>query len=201
MTARLVSNEALETPAVFAHGRIVVLGQDSQRLHEEVIVAGGRLREGRFARLGVGETADALRAALPQAVPEALQADLLAQWPKLLQPLSAALEARMRERTANLKTQLQEKAEQEINTVRTVLQELARSIQAQLEGPLQLTLDFSDEERGQVQRDHEALAVRLTQLPAEIERETQAIRDRYAAPVPRLFPVAVTFLVPERLAR
>jgi hypothetical protein len=37
-------------------------------------------------------------------------------------------------------------------------------------------------------------------LPAELARETEAIRRRYADPQPRLFPVAVTFLVPEGLA-
>jgi hypothetical protein len=37
-------------------------------------------------------------------------------------------------------------------------------------------------------------------LPAELARETDAIRHRYADPQPRLFPVAVTFLVPEGLA-
>jgi len=34
----------------------------------------------------------------------------------------------------------------------------------------------------------------------EIAREEGNIRRRYADPVPRLFPVAVTFLVPERYA-
>ena len=35
---------------------------------------------------------------------------------------------------------------------------------------------------------------------ADIDRETAAIRARYAAPAPRLFPAAVTFLVPRPLA-
>jgi len=39
---------------------------------------------------------------------------------------------------------------------------------------------------------------RLT--PEDIERETAAIRRRYADPEPRLFPAAVTFLVPDGLA-
>jgi len=40
---------------------------------------------------------------------------------------------------------------------------------------------------------------RLEQIPAEIEQETELIRARFAEPQARLFPVAVTFLVPERL--
>ena len=54
----------LETPAVFAHARLVVIGGDSQRLHEEIITAGGEIREGRFRRLNVGEVQAALGAAM-----------------------------------------------------------------------------------------------------------------------------------------
>ena len=39
------------------------------------------------------------------------------------------------------------------------------------------------------------------QIPGEIEKETAAIKARFADPQPRMFPVAVTFLVPERMAR
>jgi superfamily II DNA or RNA helicase len=55
-TARMVPDAALQTPAVIIHGRLLVLGGDNQRIHEEVILAGGILREGRFSRLNVSET-------------------------------------------------------------------------------------------------------------------------------------------------
>jgi hypothetical protein len=45
-----------------------------------------------------------------------------------------------------------------------------------------------------------ASAVRLHHIPDEIAAEQEAIRTRYADPEPRLFPVAVTFLVPAGLA-
>ena len=38
-------------------------------------------------------------------------------------------------------------------------------------------------------------------IPAEVERETAAIKSRYADPQPRMFPVAVTFLVPEKMRK
>ncbi len=41
VTARRVPNHVLDTPAVIAHARLVVIGGDSHRLHEEII-AGGR---------------------------------------------------------------------------------------------------------------------------------------------------------------
>jgi hypothetical protein len=46
-----------------------------------------------------------------------------------------------------------------------------------------------------------ALTERAEQIDAEIEQERANIRRRFADPQPRLFPVAVTYLVPERMAR
>ena len=63
VSACIVDDSTLSHPVVIAHGRIVVLGGDNHRLHEEVITAGGSLIEGRFQRLNVGETKTALEAA------------------------------------------------------------------------------------------------------------------------------------------
>ena len=66
----------------------------------------------------------------------------------------------------------------------------------------QLTFEgWADDERLQLERNMNALRVRVREIPGEIERETEAIQRRFADPQPRMFPVAVTFLVPERLAR
>ena len=63
ITARLVPNHVLNAPAVVAHARLVVIGGDSHRLHEEIITAGGMLKEGRFSRLNLGELEKLLAAA------------------------------------------------------------------------------------------------------------------------------------------
>ena len=60
---------------------------------------------------------------------------------------------------------------------------------------------FSDTEKEQWERNVGSLRERLMQIPQEIERETAAVRARFAAPSWRLFPVAVSYLVPERIAR
>ena len=65
---------------------------------------------------------------------------------------------------------------------------------------MQRTL-FDDPEREQFERNKLALQSRVKEIPDEIERETEAIKARYADPQPRMFPVAVTFLVPERMVK
>jgi hypothetical protein len=122
-------------------------------------------------------------------------------WPLLTRPLLAALDVRGRDRTDSIRKQLADRAEDEAAKITTVLSELEAAFRGELQRPPdpQLSL-FTEAEREQDQRNHDFLASRLSELPAELARETQAIRRRYADPQPRLFPVAVTFLVPEGLA-
>ncbi|HEY4035899.1 MAG TPA: hypothetical protein VGL94_18230, partial [Ktedonobacteraceae bacterium] len=60
---------------------------------------------------------------------------------------------------------------------------------------------FSQDERQQYERNLSALEERAHQIDEEITQEVKRIQERFADPQPRLFPVAVTYLVPERLAR
>ncbi|HEX6288037.1 MAG TPA: DISARM system SNF2-like helicase DrmD [Herpetosiphonaceae bacterium] len=202
VTARVVPNAALDTPAVIAHARLVVLGADQQRLHEEVIAAGGALREGRFARLSQSELRRALDAQTNAPVADGMQRRLAELWPKHRDPLLDALDARTRERSASLQKLLADRADKEIADLTTVLTELRTTILAELREPdvQQLPL-FSDPEREQFAINKASLQARVERIPQEIAEETAAIRRRYAAPHARVFPVAVTYLVPERLAR
>ncbi|KKL88041.1 hypothetical protein LCGC14_1928680, partial [marine sediment metagenome] len=62
--ARTVPDHVLRHPAMIAHARLVVIGGDSQRLHEEIIYAGGQIREQRFRRFDtLREMNDILQAA------------------------------------------------------------------------------------------------------------------------------------------
>lgn len=202
VSACVVDDSVLTHPVVIAHGRIVVLGGDNHRLHEEVITAGGALIEGRFQRLNVGETKAALAAATDVPAPAAIEARFQALWAKHQDALINALEARKIERTKNLEKYLAELAEKEVNKLVTVMTELQRTIQDELErkdGP-QLLLDLGGDEPGKQQRERDlsALRRRMNEIPQEIQREATYIRSRFISPSARLFPVAVTWLIPRR---
>lgn len=202
VSACVVDDAALTHPVVIAHGRIVVLGGDNHRLHEEVITAGGALIEGKFQRLNVGETKAALAATTETAAPPAIESRFQSLWPRHRDALLAALEARRVERTKNLEKHLDELAEKEVNKLASVMTELQRAIQAEVErkdGP-QLLLDLGGDEPGKRQREQDlaALRRRLKEIPEEIAREAEHLRSRFANPSARLFPVAVTWLIPRR---
>jgi len=195
----LVPDDALQAPAVIAHGRIVVLGGDNQRIHEEVIMAGGTFKEGRLVRMNVGETKAAYAAATDRPAPAFVEDSLVELWPRHREQLLSALETRMTERTKNLESILNERAEAEVSKLASVLMELERAIRKELDegGNIQLAFDFA-EEREQRERDLNALRRRLEEIPSEIEEETEHLRARYRNPSARLFPVAITYLVPQR---
>ena len=204
VTARVVPNVVLDTPAVIAHGRLPLLGGDNQRLHEELIIAGGYLREGRFARMNVGQVQQVLEAARFDAVSPRMQQRLRELWPTHSEALLQSLEVRMRERTSGLQKFLAERAEKEMNDITTILTELRTTILAELHQPdvVQLQLaSFNTSEKEQFERNMSALTERVEQIDSEIEQERAHIRKRFADPQSRLFPVAVTYLVPERMAR
>lgn len=206
VSASIASNADQPEVAVVAHARLVITGKDGKRLHEEVITAGGRVREGRFARYNVGQTSAALQAATGGLPSERIQAELTGLWGTIEGPLFAALESRAGERVESLARVLDEAADAEGAAIEAVLNQLRQSISEQLDAledsdaAAQLRL-FDEDERGQWERDLDALRRRIDEIPAEIEAEKGAIRDRYASPRPLLFPAAVTFVVPETIAR
>lgn len=78
--------------------------------------------------------------------------------------------------------------------------ELQRAIREELDSKdgAQMLLDLGGDERAQRDRDLTALRRRFDEIPGEIEKESVHLRDRYRNPSARLFPVAVTYLIPRK---
>lgn len=205
-TAMTIPDKYLETPAVIAHGRLLVLGGDNQRLHEEIIQSGGYIREGRFARFeSLTKLNEIMNAAMNNQPQEATLTKLVDLWPKLSESLLKALEVRMNERADGINKKLKDREEKEINDIKAVLNELKKAIESELDehselDGIQLQL-WSDPEKDQFQKNINSLKLRLNQIPKEMEEEEKSIRKRFANPDPRLFPLAVTFVIPESIAR
>ena len=203
ITARVVPDHLLQQPAMIAYARLVVIGGDSFRLHEEIITAGGFIKEGKFARMKVSEVEEALAAVTDKEPSAKVKDTLLAMYSKLAPALTQALQARTHDRTTGLQKKLAERADKEAADIREILTELKRAIEKEMKDPeyAQPTLFDTGDEQAQFERNKVALHARLKEIPEEIEREVAALQKRYADPQPRMFPVAVTFLVPERMAQ
>jgi superfamily II DNA/RNA helicase len=200
VAARTVPDDVLDTPAVVAQSRLVVIGDDRHRLHEEIIETGGVVRQGRFARLNVEQTRRALSEAGASAAGSSVARDLAVLWPRLQDSLVASLEARREDRLQHLLNTLERRRQREVDDMAQVLEELQASIRAELEEPeeQQQTL-WTSAERDQLVRNLDDLRARVDAIPDEIDKEAEQINARYRKPIARLFPVAVILLVPESL--
>jgi hypothetical protein len=203
VTARIVPNHALSSPALVAYARLVIVGGGRYRLHEELITAGGYLTfvdRPSFRRMNVGELTQALDAATDHMPGERALLAVQNAWENFVPSLGSALDARMQDRLQTITNQLEERQAKEEQDVVAILSELEQSIRRELKPVAQLSLPgFSDAELDQYTRDMDALHARLERIPYEMTREQDAVRARYADYQPRLFPVAVALLIPERL--
>lgn len=202
ITARVVSDSALDTPAVIAHARLVVIGGDQYRLHEEIITAGGFLREGRFARMNVGQVAKAMEGGTEREPSAEMKERLMGMYEKFMPQLLQSLEARRTDRMDGVQKLLDERAGMEAKNIEAILKELEQAIKNELDEPEVWQMELPTlEEKNQRSRNFDALRRRLQEIPNEIKTEQEQILKRFADPQPRMFPVAVTFLVPETLAK
>jgi superfamily II DNA or RNA helicase len=201
---RALPSTELDDIAVAVVSRLIVTGGKHHRLHEELTVSGGYIKDASFSReTRVTQVNTWLDKATSIEASERLFEGLKRRFERNQDSILQAVEGRSRDRLRNLETTLETRKQQEIGNITAVLAELERAIQQELQKavlPEQLAFKFpgfSDDERTQVRRDTEALKLRLARIPSEREEEVETIRHRYEGYAARTFPVAVIFLVPE----
>jgi len=200
VTVRTVPDAHIDSPAVVVVSRLVVTGGNHHRLHEELTVSGGYLRDQSFRREeSVTRVQQWLDEAKPITANEPLFDALRVRFGRQQEAILKSVDGRSKERLRFLTNTLQTRKQQEIDDIGTVLDELEKAIQSELkkeQQPEQLSL-FTEDERMQLRRDIAALEARLARIPDERRLEMQAIESRYAKLDDRTFPVAVIFVVPE----
>lgn len=200
VTVRTVPDAYIEGTAVVVVSRLVVTGGNHHRLHEELTVSGGYLRDQSFRREeGVNRVQQWLDEAKPITATPSLFDALRTRFDRQQESILKTVDARSKERLRFLTNTLQTRKQQEVDDIGTVLDDLEKAIQSELKKerqPEQLSL-FTEDERTQLRRDIAALEARLARIPDERRMETHAIEARYAKLDDRTFPVAVIFIVPE----
>jgi superfamily II DNA or RNA helicase len=203
VTACVSPDPDLEAPVLAAFSRLVLVGADGARLHEEVFPAAGWLRDGRFERIGVNRTRAILDAALAtreiRPAPPGVDVDLARRWETLEQPLDAAIHARADERVRQLLGRLTALREREVANLEDTIGQFRRTLEQALVNPEheQLHLVLSDaDERAQLRRDVDAWRATLAGLDGQLADERSQIERRYAEIRPLTFPAAVVLVLP-----
>ena len=200
----------IDGPLVAVFARLVVVGTDGGRLHEEVMLAARVVPEaGRSRRIELEQPRyQALRQAVEDALepdacrlaPQSAKDNLVERWPELEPLLAGDVQQRAGERLASLQRTLARRREDETKRIEAVFSQLRVTLQNALEGPaaVQLTFDDLEEpERHQLERDRQAWQSRLDGLDAERARELAAVEQRYSAVRELVFPFAVALCVPD----
>ena len=202
IAVRTLPDKDLSEPAVLVISRLVIVGGNHHRLHEELTQAGGYLRDNGFRREDrVTNVSNLLKSARPAKVSNHVSELLTSRFAKSRDSVMDTVSARSKDRLRNLANTIDNRRNQEIKNIRQVLDDLETSLTEELindSQPQQLSL-FSEDERLQLTRDVSALEARLERIPEEKEAETRAIEARHANATDHTFPVAIIFVVPESM--
>ena len=208
VTAVVSDDPALESMLAGVYSRFVLVGKDGIRLHEEILYAGGWLREdGTFRRVeSLSAVSGMLNRALTRgtAAAPAIQARLAAQWERGRSGLVTAIERRTEERLASLTNKLATRQEAERQVIITGAARFEATLRKALaesaveEDALFSVVEGRGDEReiAQYRRDRENWQAKLGDLAAKRDRELARVTSRYAEITPHSFPVAVIFAVP-----
>ena len=196
--------DELEESFVAAVTRMVLVGRGGLRLHEEIFLAGVRLRgrraiaEERAEQL-LDQALDAERLTLAA---DDVRADLTREWNEQDSPLRTRLLDSMTRRAEGrhqrVSEQLAKRQEADTTRAREIFAAFRRNLNESLEQltsaemQAQLAL-FPDDQQRQRRRDIDAMRRRLDELGDEEHREVAAITERYREVKPHTTAAAVVF--------
>ena len=199
-------------PRVILLGRLCLYGRRAERLHEEIVPLAARWvelarRSGplrAYAREAETRTLDLLEQALarPDRAPhDAVRARLLDAAARDIGDLFPQLEPRAAELAATAAERLRERGARESRELDDTLRRQRERVVEELERHQgrfrQITLDFDDEERRQLQSNMRYWRTRLDQFDRDLEREPPRIRAFYEVQAQRVEPVGLVYLWPE----
>ena len=199
-------------PRVVLLGRLSLYGEGAERLHEELVPVTARWiepsqRDGplrAYARSAEAKTLDLLErtfGASGRSPGEVIERKLLEAAARDIEELLPQLEPRAVELAASASEKLKERGEREAKDLRETLERQRERVHGELikhEGEFeQLTLDFPDEDRRQLEVNMRSWRIRLEQFDHDLKREPQRIRNFYEVRARRIEPVGLVYLWPE----
>ena len=200
-------------PRVILLGRLSLYGRGAERLHEELVPLAARWiepsqRKGSltaYARDAEARTLDLLDRSLGELrrhqLGEIIQKKLLASALRDIEELLPQLEPRAEELAQLAIDKLRKRGEREEKDLRETLERQRERVREELARHerefRQLTLDFGEEEKRQLESYMRSWRTRLEQFDQDLENEPQRIRDFYVVRAQRIEPVGLVYLWPE----
>lgn len=201
---------ALRGPVVMVLARLVVVGADGGRLHEEIVLAGrelpttGATKRMDMQRAGYTALRDAVEAALEPATCRPASAQdrtrLAERWDELTPRLVEDLRLRATAQKDLRATDLAAQRTRAVTHTNTIFDQLRATLTTALnaDGSVQLSFDYLDRTlRQQLDRDRRAWQDRLDTLEENRAQEIAQLARRYDDVRELVFPFAVVLAVPD----
>ncbi|MBX5497306.1 MAG: helicase, partial [Bryobacteraceae bacterium] len=198
-------------PRVLLIGRLALYGPGAARLHEELIPVTARwvdpmVRKSALSPYGrEAETRtlslldDALLAGHARPVPETVLGQLRAAAPRDVSELLPHLELRGKEYAQDAEAKLKKRADAEAKAMREILETQRKHLEETVsrhDRESQLVLEFSEEERRQLESNRRYWDKRLGDLEYELKTEPERIHSLYEVRATRIEPVGLVYLWP-----
>jgi len=200
-------------PRVVLLGRLSLFGQRAERLHEELVPLAARWvehsqRRGAlkaYGRDAEGKTLELLEASLTASEARrpnsTVQEKLLRTAARDIDDLLPQLQPRAEELAATAIGKLRERGRREADNLQVTLKQQRDRIREELAKTeadfKQLTLDFGDEEKRQLENDMRSWRARLEQFDRDLAEEPKRIQQFYEVRAQRVEPVGLVYLWPE----
>ena len=208
-----LAQTADSVPRVVLLGRLLLFGRRAERLHEEIVPVAARWiepyrRKGPLAMLG--KTAEARTLALldqslerprPAMPDDTIKRMLLESAPRDIEELLSQLQPRADQAAGAAEGLLAERGETEMRMLAATLEEQRERVLAELnkrtQAGLQLSLEFSDEERKQVEANVRAWHRRIESFDQDIESEPGRVKELFEVATRRVEPLGLVYLWPD----
>jgi hypothetical protein len=200
-------------PRVILLGRLSLYGHGAERLHEELVPVTARWVEpsqrkgplAAYAREAEARTVELLEHSFGdpsrRSPAEPIQRKLLATAPRDIEELLPQLGPRADELAAVAIDKLRKRGEREEKDLRETLERQRERVREELgrhEGQFQqLTLNFDEEEKRQLESNMRGWRGRLEQFDRDLIREPQRVREFYEVRATRVEPIGLVYLWPE----
>jgi len=200
-------------PRIILLGRLSLYGQGAERLHEELVAVTARWLDpsqrgaplAPYARDGEARTLAVLDQSLAQVGQQTpgkvTQQRLLGTAAADIADLQPHLLPRAEQAATAAIEKLRQRGEAEATELRTTIEQQQKRVRDQLERTrseyVQLTLDYSPEEKRQLDLDRRAWEQRLGAFERELASEPQRVRAFYEVRASRVEPVGLIYLWPE----
>ena len=209
---RAVPVGTLSGLGVLVVSRLIVSGSDGTRLHEEITLAGGLMKDGSFARedtlARLNEWFEAGRPLCASDLTPRVEEVIKERFEKYRPNLERAVQSRGEERRRSLLNSFEKRQKEEEAKIEKTLGRLETQLQKLLTGSTigeneaGFTASMFDAKQlveGLSECDKKALETRLNAIPEAIFKEKELIAARYHVEEDdvRNIPVGMIFLIPE----